>query len=253
MKEILIELLNGFESVKAGVNTRLAEYPDLAAQITMQLDKTINMLKLKAGIDVGGAVVEGEFPTISKLRGQDFEVGQKPAAKAPVDMKAIKEIADQNDSEELINKVNILEPLFLEIESDKLLDEHEDLVLRGVAKRAGLPVTETTPEKIDVAYINTIKEAIKEKAAIAQQGAGAGNTGNENLDNKTPDPLTAEIAKLEVDIVDDTITVDSIIANYSEVAIKALAAKAKVPEQKSITPAFILKIIDGLEELKNAD
>lgn len=157
MEKQINALIADLEKVKQKAQTTLTEAPGLSDMIGLQLDKTINLMKQKAS----GSPETGEiFGTVTKLKGQDFKPGEKPSApKVPEKIKSADEIA----AEELKEKVDALEPLFTKIESDKILDEHSDLVIRGVAKRAGLPVTEDNPKKIDVKYIDQIKKALTEK------------------------------------------------------------------------------------------
>lgn len=49
---------------------------------------------------------------------------------------------------------------FLDRDSAEIIDSVEELIIRGVAKRAGMSVDANTPEKITVPFIDEIKEAI---------------------------------------------------------------------------------------------
>lgn len=55
---------------------------------------------------------------------------------------------------------------FLERDNKDILESTEDLVIRAVAKKAGIDVTSTIPEKIDFTFIDHIKAAIIKKEAI---------------------------------------------------------------------------------------
>jgi hypothetical protein len=156
MEKQVNALIGDLEKVKQKAKTTLTEAPGLADMVGLQLDKTINLMKQKAS----GSPETGEtFGTVTKLKGQDFTPGEKAKPKLPEKVKSADEIA----AEELKEKVDALEPLFTKIESDKILDEHSELVIRGIAKRAGLPVTEDNPKKIDVKYVDEIKKALTEK------------------------------------------------------------------------------------------
>jgi hypothetical protein len=61
----------------------------------------------------------------------------------------------------LRNKVEAAYPRFLKMESQFILNEFEENVIRGVAKKAKMKVTAEEPEKITLPFIDEIKENIK--------------------------------------------------------------------------------------------
>jgi hypothetical protein len=67
--------------------------------------------------------------------------------------------------EELSLEVNAIYEGFTERENDEIIDSLTDLQIRGVAKKAGMEVTETKPERLTNSFIDEIKESIKKKAA----------------------------------------------------------------------------------------
>lgn len=73
-------------------------------------------------------------------------------------------------AEELKEKVTELYPKFLEIETEAIIDTYSDLEIRGVAKEAGLPVTETNPKNADAKFVQQIKDAIKKKNELIAKG-----------------------------------------------------------------------------------
>lgn len=76
------------------------------------------------------------------------------------------QIASDVEVEEYRKKRDDLYPVFLTTTSAKLLDENPDIVLRAVAKLVGLPVTNTLPLKLDVKFIDMVKDAIKKTQAV---------------------------------------------------------------------------------------
>lgn len=68
--------------------------------------------------------------------------------------------------DELKRKRDELYKIFAETETDQLIDKYPDIEVRAVAKKAGLPVTETNPAKISVKFINQIKDAIKKQKEL---------------------------------------------------------------------------------------
>jgi len=159
MDKIINAIVLDLEKVQTKIKTSLKDAPGLADSAVLSLDKTINLLKQRAG---GSPETAEAFGTITSLKGKDFKPGETPKAEPTKLTEKIKD-AETIAAEELKSKVDALEPLFVKIESDKILDEHSDLVIRGVAKRAGLPVTEDNPKKIDIKYIDEIKKALTEK------------------------------------------------------------------------------------------
>ena len=156
MKKQIQALIADLEKVQTKAQGTLSDFPGISDGLTQQLERPLNFLRSKIGLSA--EVGENAFPVITKLRNSDYEPGQQPQKK--VDLKEVKQKAEINDVEELKALVDNLELLFLKIESDEILDEHPDLVIRGVAKRAGLPVTEDNPKKLSVKYIDEIKATI---------------------------------------------------------------------------------------------
>jgi len=56
-------------------------------------------------------------------------------------------------------------------EPKSLLAGANDLVIRAVAKKAGIPVTPTSPKTIDLAFIEKIKAAILKKVELDEEAA----------------------------------------------------------------------------------
>jgi hypothetical protein len=56
-------------------------------------------------------------------------------------------------------------------ETDDILNSFSDIEIRGFAKRAGLPVTESTPKNAStVTFVNNIKENLKKIKILQEQG-----------------------------------------------------------------------------------
>jgi hypothetical protein len=85
------------------------------------------------------------------------------------DIPTSKEVA----AAELKTTLDALYPKFNSIDTPQLLDSYSDLELRGIAKMAGMQVTESKPKKIDARYVERIKEAITMKAEIDRLGTDA--------------------------------------------------------------------------------
>lgn len=78
-------------------------------------------------------------------------------------------------------KVESLYDQFLTIDSKELLVKYEDLVIRGVAKKAHLKVTKDDPETLTLEFIEEIKASIREINALNDKAAD--NKDEVDLDN----------------------------------------------------------------------
>jgi hypothetical protein len=171
MEKIIKSLIPELEKFQAKAKTLLEDFPGVSENFDIQLEKSLNFLRFKVGTAGATSGVLPELAKITTLRGEKFVQGEKVVEDlTPKENKlavaASVKTADEIAAEELKAAVDQLEPLFMEIDNAKLVDEQADLVLRGIAKRAGLPVSEDNPKKIDTKYIATIKEAIKKKAEL---------------------------------------------------------------------------------------
>lgn len=123
-----------------------------------------------------------EVPTAQTL-GPATTIGGKPLMKAvPVKKE------DTNPKDEMVKvlagKVESLYDQFLTIDSKELLLKYEDLVLRGVAKKAHLKVTKDDPEVLTLEFIEEIKASIGEINALNDKNGGQKGTAEEiDLDN----------------------------------------------------------------------
>lgn len=166
MEKIIEGLLPELEKFQAKAKIQLQDFPGISENLDLQLEKTLNFLRFKIGAAGASSNIGPELGKITSLRGRDFKQGEKVVSDlTPKENKAViaavQKTAEENAAEELKAAVDQLEPFFMEIENDKLIDEQPDLVLRGIAKRAGLPVTEDNPKKVDAKYVASIKAAIK--------------------------------------------------------------------------------------------
>ncbi len=102
----------------------------------------------------------------------------------PAHTQTIKEISQQRSEEanqvaqsELQTKVDTIYPLFKDMSVEEILDNYNELEIRAVGKKAGLPVTEISPKKVDVKFIKQIKTAIEKKAELDELKAQSGQVG----------------------------------------------------------------------------
>lgn len=174
----IIEILQyAHDQVEAITNPEIAL---LKARIQGDLKRHINSLSTQLGIPVDDKNFKPVKTTpIRKIMGRVISSIPIDKTTVPVQRKT----AQQVEFEELQQKVSEIYPKFLSSPADDLLDSCSDMEIRGVAKKAGMPVTETNPKTITTAYIEEIKKAIQSKITIA--GAGKPNdvsdTGTDDL------------------------------------------------------------------------
>jgi hypothetical protein len=121
--------------------------------------------------------------------------------------------------EELAQEVNAIYDGFSERENDELLDSLTDLQIRGVAKKAGLEVTQTKPEHITSAYIDQIKAAIVKKAAAILVSSNPGGA------------LQKELADTEAQI--DQVTTEK------EAIIKAINVESDAAKKEKLQKQLV--------------
>ena len=92
----------------------------------------------------------------------------------------------QQEAEAIKQKLPALIKFFGESENDIIVDTVPENEVRFVAKFAGLPVTETQPEKVTAAFITQVKEALAKKAEIEK--AGGADAFKKLDDKKKEDP-----------------------------------------------------------------
>lgn len=142
--------------------------------ILNDLKKHENALRLETGEDISTNELQPKSSAIggplTKIFGREIPKKQdaKPAEET-IQKPAIK-TDEQIALEELRQEVDNLFTRFVATPTEDLLDRESDIALRGVAKKAGLPVTETSPKKVDAKFVEKIKEAITKAEEIANLG-----------------------------------------------------------------------------------
>lgn len=159
------------EALRNKLGKVLAEHDNLLIRCNSVLLTLENGLRHTIGgaTNVGG----GDFvPTpITEMMGIKANK-PKPIVKADLEPKNADVQALRDEADKAYRN-------FLERDNDSILANMEDIVIRAVAKKAGMDVTSTVPEKIDEAFIISIKAAIETKAAI-------------ELAKQTPEPAPAQ-------------------------------------------------------------
>jgi antitoxin component of RelBE/YafQ-DinJ toxin-antitoxin module len=216
----------------------------LKTKIVMDLKRHSNALKQNLGVDISSDLPKPKVAPLTKLFGKEI-TGKAPVVKDV--NKPFRQSSFEVEQKELELKVSELYPRFLTTESDHLLDSLNDIEIRGVAKKAGLPVTETNPKKIDVTFINQIKDAIRlqikpegvqENLQVDGNSENSVDTPNEPTsqsnepdlrsdEQKVLDKLRKDVSKLYS--VFETLENKSILDTYGDIEIRGVAKKAGLP------------------------
>lgn len=144
------------------------------------LTKEINALQTLAGVPVTGEIqniLNSEPKPLTKMFGKSVNQNVKPKERTvvlePVSLKQFaaeqKTLSENAAVNELRAKVELLYPEFRTIDSASILDSYDELTIKGVAKYAGLPVSDNSPKKVDTAFIDSIKEAIRVKQEVENE------------------------------------------------------------------------------------
>lgn len=140
------------------------EIKGLIQQVVMPITSQINSMSVKVGLPVSGELEyvrtkPGE--PIIRMLGKDVSFAPKIEVTVKEFAAINKQSSIDNELEVLRKKVADLYPLFLTLETASILDVYDELTIKGVAKIAGLPVSENSPKVVDAKFVEIVKEAIK--------------------------------------------------------------------------------------------
>lgn len=160
LKKVIDLLLKG----KAEVNQLLkdAEHGMTLLGFNADIDRIVNRLAFLSGHEVQSATTE-EFPPVTNFMGEEIKVVKdlKPEDLQP----------GQEERQQFVNKVEKLYAEFDTLHPEAILNnytlEEDKLIIRGVAKRAGIEDYED--RAINLSFIEEIAKAIKDKAAGNEQ------------------------------------------------------------------------------------
>lgn len=128
-----------------------------ALRIHAILEKEINHLGLLTGTHDGSTAPTAKLQPATHILGEEIKA---PVAATKPDLEpAAAEV------ETLKQRVEEAYPKFLNDTSKDIAKDWEDIVVRGVAKKAGLKVTKDEPKTITIKFVEEIKAAILEKEA----------------------------------------------------------------------------------------
>lgn len=205
MSEQIKKAIKKIAVLREELKTDLAEIPNLVIRADHTLETLSN----------GLLHIIGESPTnqsstftptpITHVLGDDVTQQEK------VDLKAI--TPTNADKEALKKQATEAYDTFLDRDSNVILESVDDLIIRAVAKKAGMDVTSTNPEKITVEFIESIKEAISNtiNKIVELQQATNEKTGKEfteadekeireHFQNATIENMEAVVKEMEAEL-----------------------------------------------------
>ena len=226
----------------------------LTTRLKTDLKRHINALKIQIGHDA-----EVAAPTVHKPITKMF--GRTVATKAGEPIKGdAAPLKTSRDVElaELKEKVEDIYSTFVLTQSDQLMDSLSDIEIRAVAKKAGLPVSEKLPKRIDIDFIDQVKDAIRKQHESGRLPVDGLETDDENLNqgNDDNDPLNLnDDEKNEANnqelIEISQLTNTAILEAYDEDQIKGFATQAgiEVNDKTKVDSKFITHIKEAIKEL----
>lgn len=183
-------------------------YFAVLSRLKSNLKKEQSFLEAQAGTPSINTDIADGPATVTKMFGKTIGAPKRVYQQEVNDVDR-NEVAGNVATQELKEKVLIVYPEFSKMSNDEILDSLSDLEIRGVAIRADLPVTETSPKKIDHKFIETIKDAIAKKAELdsikKDADANMDNDGDgdgENENGPSLNDLNEELKLLEEKIHD---------------------------------------------------
>lgn len=211
----------------------LEDHPSLLLTVTSQLDLLINRLGHLSGIAIVHTKAE-EFKPVTNFMGEDIT---RPREVTSEDLSALPE-----DVAILVAKVDRLYAEFDTIAPEGILNAYtipeEQLVLRGVAKRAG--VEDYEDAEINVYFIEKIAKAIKQKVADELEA--------QRIDADFA--KQAQITELTMRLQEASIKGEQLDADLKEAeAEEAAATNAKAKEKAAKKVAGILEEIEAAKVL----
>jgi hypothetical protein len=171
--EIVQRVIDKINALKLAIKKDLSTDPELEPFL-IRCENSLETMSRALNVAIGGEITQlsahagnGEF--IPQPLTAVLDMSVKKGEKTNAD--------DINPRQAEIDKikaeVNDVYNSIIERESKDILESTDELILRGVAKKAGLNVDANNPETITVAFIDEIKAAIKSKKEIANKIAEA--------------------------------------------------------------------------------
>jgi len=145
------KVLGVLKETMADVNRLLNDPEDEnhRMKLVTELQRSHDFLALVTVSGDAGQGVHEKFGPAKTIGGKkiEYKANTKPEDVKPDEFKVGK----------LKDKVESLFASFLTIDTEDLLKNYEDIVIRGVAKKAKMKVTKDSPEKLTIDFIDEIK------------------------------------------------------------------------------------------------
>lgn len=228
------------------------EIQNLTTRLRLDLAKHINFLKVRIGAEPDAQKIYAKKP-LTKIMGRVVATKEGIPIKTP---KPILTTPRDLALAELKQKAEDIYSKFAITPSDQLFDTLSDDEVRAVAKKVGLPVTDKTPKRIDVSFIDQIKDAI-----VKKHESGALPVGDLNLEDQG-DNETGAGTGIAVDEGNNKmlqeltgITNVAILEAYDENQIKDFAEMAgvEVTEDTKIDSKFVTQLKNAIKENSGTD
>ncbi len=165
-------VIESLRDLKKEAETEFKDKPSIKTRVVNELTKLDNFLCAMGKIRPEGRNKRDFGP---------IQIEEKPSPVLPeksrkeLEAETIKEIADE------------VEKTFMERESHEIVDAVDDIVVRVIAKRAGIQVTETDPEKITIDFVEEIKAAKRLNASLGELPSKVEDDTNAVWVNPTPE------------------------------------------------------------------
>jgi hypothetical protein len=154
--ENIEKAIEALQEARVKVSGLLSVNPALQVRSNNALDSLIGGLSHTIQGNLPRAVPANDMGPITHVFGQKVEREVKPTTPAKVAVKSA-------DVDELRTRITDAYPTFRDRDNKSLIESLTDMEMRGIAKMAGLEVTETEPKKISGAFVDKIKAAMTKK------------------------------------------------------------------------------------------
>ncbi|TXI85980.1 MAG: hypothetical protein E6Q36_10115 [Chryseobacterium sp.] len=162
MSENIKSAIQKIKTLRKELQSDLSEIPNLVIRTDHVLETLANGIAHTIGENPYVESTTFKPTPITHMLGEDVTIWKD------VEIKSI--VPNKSDKDSLKKEANEAYETFIERDNKVILESVDDIVIRAVAKKAGLDVTSTLPEIITIDFIDDIKQAIiaKESVAVAK-------------------------------------------------------------------------------------
>jgi uncharacterized protein YnzC (UPF0291/DUF896 family) len=183
-KEIVQRVIDKINALKSAIKKDLLTEPELEPFL-IRCENSLETMSRALNVAIGG-----DIEPLSAIAGNGEFIPQPLTAVLDMAVNKVEKtnIDDINPRQAEIEKIkaevkNVYKSM-LEREPKDILEGTDELILRGVAKKAGLNVDANTPETLSVEFVKEIQLAIQNKNEIASKIADAKNAQGELTDDQ---------------------------------------------------------------------